>query len=162
MVICIVFLVIFSVLGRFSAKYRKLAKESFECVGKMMTLRPCTSSLDQRIKTALTTRIMPFSKHIARFVYKYFAVLSWIFFISFFVSMFYTVYALANYALYGTCEPGVPASQCPINQAGSAISSILPLLTCSAAVDIYVSVIIVAVVLLVIWYFIRRTRKEKK
>lgn len=135
MVLCLVFLVIFAILGLFSAKYRKLAKEAFACVGKSLIFKPCASGLDQRFKTKVTSKIMTRSKIIAKIFYKYFTLLSWAFTIAFFVSLYFTAIALYNYARFGTCEPGLPAKSCPINQA-------ISLLTCTTAQYIYLAIII--------------------
>jgi len=161
MVICIVALVVFAVLGIFSAKYRKLAMEAFECVGKSITFRPCTSQLDQRIKTALTARLLRINKWLARFVYKHFKLLSWIFTVSFFASMFYTVFGIINYILYGNCDPGQPAANCFINQAKGTLSS-YSILTCSTAQAIYAAIIIVVAGFLIIRYLNKRKRRNVK
>ena len=148
MVLCLVFLVIFVILGLFSAKYRKLAKEAFACVGKNLIFKPCTSGLDQRFKTKVTASIMSRSKLVAKLFYKYFMVLSWAFTIAFFVSLYFTAVALYNYARFGSCEPGLPAKSCPINQAVS-------LLTCTYAQYVYLAVIII-VGFFLIWRYAKK------
>ena len=105
MVICLVALVVFGVLGLFSARYRRIAKEAFECVGRRIILKPCESKLDQRIRAKLTAKILKRSPKAARFVYKNFEALSWVFTIIFFLSMGYTFYSLYNLAVYGSCDP---------------------------------------------------------
>lgn len=66
MVLCIIGIVLFSILGIFSAKYRELAKESFRCVFKMATFRPCDSTLDQKLKSKITTKLMKASPSLAK------------------------------------------------------------------------------------------------
>lgn len=56
MILCLVALVVFGILGIFSAKYRELAKEAFGCFFKTIQLKPCDSKLDQRIKSSLWRR----------------------------------------------------------------------------------------------------------
>jgi len=109
MVICIIALIVFSVLGIFSMRWRKLAKEAFDCV-----FRPCVTKLDQRIKSKLTAKLMKRTPALARFTYKNFKVLSWIFTIAFFASLFYSAYGIFNLITYGSCEPGSPT--CGISQ----------------------------------------------
>jgi len=148
MVICLVALVVFSILGIFSAKYRNLAKDSFECVGSMLMFRPCTSNLDQRAKTVVTTKLISINPKLARFFYKRFTAISWAFTIAFFVSMFYTVLAFYNYILYGNCDPSESASSCVLNQGSSQI----PILTCSTAQWIYAIIIIMVAAFLMFKY----------
>jgi len=104
--ICLIALFIFGLLGVFSARYRSLAHEAFRCVFLRMTFRPCETELDQRIKSKLVGKLLERSPRVARFVYKRFELLSWIFTIVFFASMIYSFYTLYNLATYGTCGPG--------------------------------------------------------
>jgi len=104
MVICIVALVIFSFVSIFSARYRPLARDAFDCVFRMITFRPCKVKLEERIKTKVTTKLMRVPKF-ARFFYKYFKVLSWIFTITFFASLIYSGYSLYNLFVHGSCDP---------------------------------------------------------
>jgi hypothetical protein len=110
MVICIVALVIFSLMGIFSVGYRKLAKEAFNCTFRMMTFRPCRSTLDERIRARLTSRLMK-TPPLAKFLYKNFKTLSWIFVVMFFVSLGYGVYGVYNLIVHGTCSSG--SDNCP-------------------------------------------------
>jgi thiol-disulfide isomerase/thioredoxin len=106
MVLCIVAMVVFAILGIFSARYRSLAKEAFKCTFRMVTFRSCETNLEQRIRSKLTAKLMkPFPK-IAKFTYKNFKILSWFFVILFFSSMFYSGYSLYNLFVHGSCNPG--------------------------------------------------------
>jgi len=51
--ICVVALIVFGILGIFSAKYRVIAKEAFDCVFRKITLRKCDSRLDSRLKSEI-------------------------------------------------------------------------------------------------------------
>jgi len=115
MVICIVAMVVFSILGIFSVRWRKVAKESFQCVFKMIQFKPCDVQLEEKIKSKLTTKLMKVPK-LARFVYKNFKIISWIFTIVFFASMLYTAYSLYNLIVFGSCAPG---STCIFNPKGN-------------------------------------------
>jgi hypothetical protein len=110
MVICIVALVVFSIMGIFSLTYRKLAKEAFECTFRMVTFRPCKSKLDERIRAKIISKLMRIPS-LAKFVYKYFTTLSWIFVIIFFASLGYSAYGVYNLIVHGTCTPG--SDNCP-------------------------------------------------
>lgn len=116
MVICIAALIIFSVLGIFSVRWRHLAKEAFECVFRMLTLRPCITKLDVRIKSKVTAKLMGKTPTVAKFFYKNFKIISWIFTISFFISMFYAGYGVYNLVVYGSCTPGATCAVTPLAQ----------------------------------------------
>lgn len=109
--ICVIALFVFAVLGVFSAKYRALAKEAFRCTFLKMTFRPCNTALDDRIKSKLVSKLLPRAPKAARFVYKRFELLSWIFTALFFASTIYSAYSLYNLAVHGTCDPN--ATDCP-------------------------------------------------
>jgi hypothetical protein len=104
MVLCLVALVVFSFLSIFSAKYRRLARDAFDCVFRMITLRPCKVKLQEKIKLKLTSKFMK-TPRIARIFYKHFKILSWIFTIAFFASLIYSGYSIYNLLLYGSCDP---------------------------------------------------------
>ena len=104
MVLCFVALFVFAVLGIFSAKYRALFFEALGCVTRTLTLRPCESKLDERIKATLIASVLERSPPVARAVHKYFNVLSLLFTILFFGSMIYSGIAVYNYWAYGNCN----------------------------------------------------------
>ena len=52
MPLCLVALLVFSVMSLGSAKYRPLAKQTFKCVMKTLTLSPCDMEIEQRVKAA--------------------------------------------------------------------------------------------------------------
>jgi len=106
MILCLVAMVIFGILGIFSAKYRELAREAFHCVFQTIQLKPCDTKLDQRIKSTLVSKLMDYSPWLARLTYKNFHILSWIFTLLFFGSMVYSAYSVYNLLVYGSCSPG--------------------------------------------------------
>lgn len=116
MVLCIIALVIFSILGLFSAKYRALAKESFKCVFRKVMLKPCESGLEQRIRARTTAKLMRFPT-VARFWNRNFQIISWIFVVAFFVSLFFMAKGLINVAIYGSCDPN--SDFCIFSQLGN-------------------------------------------
>jgi hypothetical protein len=118
MVICIVALVVFGVLSLFSARYRPLAKDAFICFFRTIQFKPCETKLDQRIRSKLTAKLMGRTPTLARFVYKNFKILSWIFTITFFASMAYSINGVYNLIVYGSCDPS--SSTCVITQATAA------------------------------------------
>ena len=88
----------------FSASYRPLAKEAFNCVFRRLTLRKCETGLNTRIRAQITGKLMQKHEKLASFVFKYFETISWIFIIITIVSLGYTAYGGYNYYLYGNCN----------------------------------------------------------
>lgn len=164
MVLCIVALAVFAVLGIFSAKYRQLAKDAFSCVKEMLLFKPCTTKLDERIKAKITGKLMGVPS-VARFFYRNFTVLSWVFTLAFFSSTAYSAYAIYNLIRYGTCTPSNPAS-CVITKGYSSISaalaSIFYQVSCNEAKIAYVVLAILVVALIVIVYLGRKPKARKR
>ena len=102
--ICILALIVFSILGIFSASYRSLAKEAFDCVFKKLTFRKCDTGLDTRLKSKITGKLIKRSPTAAKIVYKHFEIFSWAFIILFVISAIYTGIGGYNYYLYGNCN----------------------------------------------------------
>ena len=148
MVICIVALVVFSVMSIWSARYRELAKQAFKCVTRMVTLKPCDVGLETRIKTKVTAKLMHVPK-LARFFYKNFKILSWIFTITFFASMAYSAYSVFNLLVYGSCNPG---GVCVITSVGMCILEI-------EKITVYV---ILAVLVVALAYLFLKKRKQTR
>ena len=102
--ICIIALIVFAILAVFSARYRPLAAEAFDCVFRRITFRKCKSNLDKRLKSQITGKLMKRSKKAGRFVYKYFEVFSWIFLLLLLFSLVQVGISGYNYAVYGNCN----------------------------------------------------------
>ncbi|MDD5177837.1 MAG: hypothetical protein PHT54_00970 [Candidatus Nanoarchaeia archaeon] len=110
--ICVIAMVVFGILGIFSVKYRTIAKESFDCVFRRITLRPCTTGLDERLKGQITGKLMKRSPKIAAFTYKYFEVFSWLFLILLIGSLVYSGISAYNLIAYGNCGGPDPEDFC--------------------------------------------------
>ncbi|MCX6817466.1 MAG: DsbA family protein [Candidatus Aenigmarchaeota archaeon] len=110
--ICIIALVVFSVLGIFSAKYRTIAKEAFDCVFKRLTLRKCTTGLDKRLKSQITGKVMRRYPRVGAAVYKHFEAISWIFTVAMILSLGYSLYSIGNLFVYGNCNGPIPDAFC--------------------------------------------------
>ena len=104
MVLCWVALPVFAVLGIFSVKYRRLAKESLECLFMTATFRKCQSGMDDRIKSQITGRLLKFSPKSARFFYKNYKVISFVILVVFLWSAYASGTAIYNYAVHGNCN----------------------------------------------------------
>ena len=126
MVICIIALPVFALLGLFSLRYRMLAGEAFRCLFRTIQLKPCDTGLDQKIKSKFTMKLMWWPAA-ARFFYKQFVLLSWVFVILMILSAAFTAYGLYNYVKYGNCN-GEQGGICifnPTKYSGSAECSII-------------------------------------
>jgi len=163
MVVCIVALVVFGILGIFSARYRRLANEAFGCVFKMVQLKPCDTGFDQRIKSGVTSKLMKVPAA-ARFVYKNFTIISWIFTISFFASLGYSAYGIYNLVVFGSCTPESPGTGV-INQAAHpaerALQQLYSTLSCNEALIVYAIIIIFAIAILAVRYLKGRNSRSK-
>ena len=102
--ICLIALIVFGILGIFSASHRELAKEAFKCVFRTTTFRKCESSTDVKIKGKVVGSLMKVSPTSARIVHKNFEFISWIFTILFIVSLIYSGLVLYNLAVHDNCN----------------------------------------------------------
>lgn len=104
MVLCWVALPIFAILGIFSVRYRKLTLDSLDCILRTVTLRKCSSGLDDKIRSDVTGTFLKFSPRTARFFYRNYKIISWILVIIFLWSFYAGSVGLYNYAKYGNCN----------------------------------------------------------
>lgn len=119
MVLCLFALPLFAILGIFSATYRQLAKEAFECVFKTVTFQPCNTGLDTRIKTSVVGPIFKRSEMIGKFVYRHFTMLSWFFVILSIFTVIGLGYGGYNYYLYGNCNGPSDTGFCVFDPTGA-------------------------------------------
>lgn len=122
--ICLIALVVFGVLGLFSAKYRDFAREAFSCVTLRMTLRKCNSRFDEQMKAKITARLIAVSPQLAKFVRDYFEAISWFFTILMLASMVLAAQGVYNYWAYGNCNGPNSSAFCIFSAVagGSALS----------------------------------------
>ncbi|MBN2127575.1 MAG: hypothetical protein JW703_04265 [Candidatus Diapherotrites archaeon] len=113
--ICLIALPILAILGLFSATHRELAKESFECVFKTVTLRPCEGTLDKKLKGKIVGKTLNFNKGIGKFVLKHFETLSLIFALLMVLSLIGTVWGAYNLYAYGNCNGPNSTELCVFN-----------------------------------------------
>jgi len=125
MVICIIALVVFGILGLFSTKYRQYAREAFHCFFRTVQLKPCDTDFEQKIKSKIISKLMRFPTA-AKFIYNNFKAISWIFVITFFLSIAGIFYGFYQYYLYGNCNGpvtnGTNGGFCIYNGISNAIS----------------------------------------
>jgi len=119
--ICVIALIVFAILAIFSARYRPLAKEAFDCTFRKITFRKCRTNLDQRIRAKLTGKLMRVPK-VARFTYNHFQFLSFAFTILFILSIAFTGIGAYNYAVYGNCNGPHNDDFCIFNPLSNGVS----------------------------------------
>lgn len=113
-------MIIFGLLGIFSAKYRIIAKEAADCVFRRLTLRKCESGLDKRLKNQISGKLANKKPRLAKFLYKYFEVFSWALIILLVWSIISLGIGLYNYVEYGNCNgPQNSNDFCLFNPSGS-------------------------------------------
>ena len=106
---CLIALIVFGIMGIFSASHRALAKEAFSCVFKRVTFRPCDSGFKEKIKGKILSKIITRSTFLAKMVNKHYEILSWVFFILMLGSTLWVLWGGYNFYVYGSCN-GLNAS----------------------------------------------------
>ena len=101
---CIVALIVFGIMGIFSASQRALAKEALDCVFKRVTLRPCNTGFQEKVKGKLLAKVIKRSAFLAKVLNKYYEVFSWIFFILMIGSTIWVIRGGYNFYVYGSCN----------------------------------------------------------
>jgi len=102
--ICFIALIVFGILGIFSATHRKIAKEAFDCVFRRVTLRKCTTGLDIKLKSQITGKFLENNPKLGTFLYRRFEIISWLFTILLVVSLIWSGVSAYNYYEYGNCN----------------------------------------------------------
>lgn len=118
MVLCWIALPIFAILGIFSARYRKLTRDSLECMFKTVTLRKCESGLDEKIRSDISGTILKYSPRTARGFYRYYKVISWIILIIFIWATYASAIGVYNYYQYGNCNGPASTGFCVFDPTG--------------------------------------------
>lgn len=116
--ICIVAFFVLSILGIFSATHRLLAKEALDCVLRRITLRPCTTGFNEKIKAQILGRVLVKSEVAAKFLNKHFEIFSWVLFITMIGSLFWTTKGLFNFYMYGSCNGLNKSGFCALDPKG--------------------------------------------
>ncbi|NOR85623.1 thioredoxin domain-containing protein [archaeon] len=113
--ICLLALVVFGILGIFSASHRTIANEAFDCVFRRITLRKCNTSFDKKMKSKIMGKLLRKSPKTAKVVYKHFETISWFFTILLIVSFAYSAVGIFNWVAYGNCNGENESGFCVFN-----------------------------------------------
>ena len=116
--LCLLGLLVLAVLALFSARYRPLAREAFDCVFRRITLRKCTTGLDQRLKAMVTGRLVISHPGAARFLHRHLEALAWIFVLLLVASSANLGYAFYNFYRYGNCNGPTGTGFCVFDPSG--------------------------------------------
>ncbi len=115
--ICAISFVVFAIFGIFSAKYRKLSREAFECLKSTFKREPCETGLDDRVQATVVGKVIDYSPGLGKILNKYFQIFTWIIVAILFLSGFLAAEGAYNYIIYGNCNGPEAVVGCSINQA---------------------------------------------
>lgn len=101
---CLIALIVFGIMGIFSASHRSLAKEALSCVFHRITLRPCNTGFKEKIKDKILAKLINRSIFLTKLVNKHYEILSWVFFILMAGSMVWVLRGGYNFYVYGSCN----------------------------------------------------------
>lgn len=101
---CLIALIVFGIMGIFSASHRALAKEAFDCIFRRVTFRACNSNFKDKIKGKILSKLIARSTFLAKIVNKHYEILSWVFFVLMVGSTLYVLQGGYNFYVYGSCN----------------------------------------------------------
>lgn len=122
---CIAAFVIFSILGIFSARYRRLASAAWKCVARRVTFRKCDTDYKEEIKSRLLAKTAAKHPRRARILEKWLGVLAFVFVILMIWSLLVVVKSGLNLYVYNTCNPA-NAESCSLGSEACSIESAGP------------------------------------
>ena len=117
--LCLLTLLVVAVLAAFSARHRPLAREALDCVLRRLTLRPCTTGLDERVRAAITGRVMRTHPRLARFLHRHMEAVAWALVILLLASTTHLAYGFYNFTRYGSCYGPVRRGFCVFDPTGA-------------------------------------------
>ncbi|HJV64369.1 MAG TPA: DsbA family protein [Geomonas sp.] len=115
---CIVSFLILAVVGIFNASCRELAREAWSCVFRRVTLRPCTTGFDERMKSRILGSVINRSETAARFLSRNFELLSWTMFVLMAASTLFAARGIYLFYVTGSCSGSSEASFCLFDPKG--------------------------------------------
>jgi len=128
---CIAALIILGIMGIFSASHRKLAREALDCVLRRVTLRPCDTGFDVKVKSTILGKVMKKSPRLAKFISRYFDWLAFIFVGITLASSIYSLWGIYNFYAWGNCGGQTSSSFCVFDPTGENVKSSTLLTECS-------------------------------
>ncbi len=116
--LCILALIIFSILGIFSASQRALAREALDCVFRRVTFRPCNTGFQEKIKGKILSKLINRSVFLARIFNKHYEIFSWTLFILMVGSTIWVLRGGYNFYIYGSCNGLNESGFCAFDPSG--------------------------------------------
>lgn len=113
--ICVASFIVFGILGIFSASYRELAFEAYNCMLDRLTQGECDADFEDKVKAGAVGRALDRSPRAARFLDKHFEKLSIIFVLVFVLVSLYVLKSIVFLGIYGSCT-GPQSSGCTITE----------------------------------------------
>lgn len=131
---CLISLIVFGIMGIFSASQRSLAKEAFDCVFRRVTFRPCNTGFQEKVKGKLLAKVLKRSTFLAKVLNKYYEIFSWVFFILMIGSTIWMFRGFYNYYVYGSCNGLNASGFCAFDPSGAnnKVSAVGSGLSCDA------------------------------
>jgi hypothetical protein len=117
--LCVAALLILLVLSIFSAKYRPLVREAFDCVSRRVTFRACDTGFDIKVRSAITAGLMTKSPKLAKFFNARFELISWLFVATLFWSLFASGRGVYLFWTTGSCNGLNQSGFCVLDPTGS-------------------------------------------
>lgn len=121
--ICLLSLLVFSILGIFSASHRALAAEAFDCVTRRVKREPCETDLEDRVKASVIGKTLDYSPRAAKVLSRHFELFSWMLLVALLVTGAYSAFSLFNYAVYGNCAGAAAQGGCSLGSGSSLLNS---------------------------------------
>lgn len=122
---CIAGFIVFAILGIFSARYRRLAKEAWACVARKATLRKCDTNFKNEAKARLLGKIIVTRPRLAKWLDAGVEVLAFIFVMLIIWSSLVVVRSGLNLFVYNTCDPANSES-CSLGAEACSVESVQP------------------------------------
>lgn len=115
---CIIAFIVLSILGIFSASNRVLAREALDCVFRRVTLRPCNTGFDEKMKARILGSVITRSETAAVFLNRNFEILAWVFFLLLMSSGIYSIRGIFLFYTTGSCNGLNSSSFCVFDPTG--------------------------------------------
>lgn len=102
--LCVAAFIVLLILSVFSARFRPYVKEAYDCVFRRITFRACNTGFDVKVRSAITAQLSNKSETLARLFNRYFELISWVFVLSFFASLLWSIRGGYLFWTTGSCN----------------------------------------------------------
>lgn len=116
--LCIASFIVLLVLSVFSARFRPYVREAYDCVFRRITFRACNTGFDVKVRSTITVALSKRSEGLAKLFNRYFELVSWIFVVSFLVSLGWTIRGGYLFWTTGSCNGLNQGGFCVLDPSG--------------------------------------------